>query len=214
MVKNQEEQNSSREHADPAISALIPHRPPFLWVDRIIEAGGDSIVTEKRIPEDLELFGGHYPGNPLLPGVLICEAIFQSGALLLAGMLKEQASGSDQRGADQTGAKKVPVLTKIRETRFKRPVRPGETIRMQVRVVDSISSVVILKGTAKVGGELAVKTEFSCALVALQRAQSSAPAAPFSQPLPLMCFSTYPPVWLHGPATVLRHIFSTNKYLR
>ena len=63
--------------------------------------------------------------------------------------------------------KKVPVLTKIRDARFKRPIRPGETIQLQVRLVDRLSSVCILKGSAEVDGKLAVKTEFSCALVAL-----------------------------------------------
>ncbi|NNK94889.1 MAG: beta-hydroxyacyl-ACP dehydratase, partial [Desulfobacterales bacterium] len=69
---------------DSQIISLIPHRPPFLWVDKIIETTKDSIVAEKRVPENLEIFKGHYPGHPLLPGVLLCEAIFQTGALLIA----------------------------------------------------------------------------------------------------------------------------------
>ena len=146
------------------IFSKIPHRPPFLWVDRIIESGPEFIVAEKKIPEDLELFNGHYPGNPLLPGVLICEAIFQTGALLLAEMLEKDTNGEQSPGEND---KKVPVLTKIRDARFKRPVRPGETIRLQVRLVDRLSSVCILKGSAEVDGKIAVKTEFSCALVAL-----------------------------------------------
>ena len=146
------------------IFSKIPHRPPFLWVDRIIESGPEFIVAEKKIPEDLELFNGHYPGNPLLPGVLICEAIFQTGALLLAEMLEKDTNAEQCPGEKN---KKVPVLTKIRDARFKRPIRPGETIRLQVRLVDRLSSVCILKGSAEVDGKLAVKTEFSCALVAL-----------------------------------------------
>jgi 3-hydroxyacyl-[acyl-carrier-protein] dehydratase len=146
------------------IFSKIPHRPPFLWVDRIIESGPELIVAEKKIPEDLELFDGHYPGNPLLPGVLTCEAIFQTGALLLAEMLK-QGVHAEQSPGEQN--KKVPVLTKIRDARFKRPVLPGETIRLQVRLVDMVSSVCILKGSAEVDGKVAVKTEFACALVAL-----------------------------------------------
>lgn len=146
------------------IFSKIPHRPPFLWVDRIIESGPELIVAEKKIPEDLDLFAGHYPGNPLLPGVLICEAIFQTGALLLAQMLEKDASAEQNSGGQD---KRVPVLTKIRDARFKRPVRPGETIRLQVRLVDMLSSVCILKGSAEVDGKVAVKTEFSCALVAL-----------------------------------------------
>ena len=139
--------------SDARILSLIPHRPPFLWVDKIISLSETVIETEKTIAEDLDVFNGHYPGNPLMPGVLLCEAIFQSGALLLA----ESFSDTDND--------KIPVLTRITDTRFKRRVMPGETISIEVELVDTISSVSILKGKARVGSELAVKTEFCCALI-------------------------------------------------
>ncbi len=138
---------------DKTIFSLIPHRPPFLWVDRIVSLAEDVIETEKTFDEGLEVFTGHYPGNPIMPGVLLCEAIFQSGALLLAKSL--------QQPGDQ---QKIPVLTKIINARFKRRVLPGETLTIRVKLVETISSVCILKGSARVAGELAVKTEFSCAL--------------------------------------------------
>ncbi len=138
------------------IMSLIPHRPPFLWVDKIIEKTAHSIVAEKKIPENLDIFKGHYPGHPLMPGVLICESIFQTGALLISTILEK---------ADTSGVEKVPVLTKIIGARFKRPVLPGETIQLRVRLIETISSVFFFKGTAHVNGEVAVKTEFSCALV-------------------------------------------------
>ena len=139
--------------SDARILSLIPHRPPFLWVDKIISLSETVIETEKTIAEDLDVFNGHYPGNPLMPGVLLCEAIFQSGALLLS----ESLSGTDND--------KIPVLTRITDTRFKRRVLPGETISIEVKLVDTVSSVCVLKGKAKVGSELAVKTEFCCALI-------------------------------------------------
>ena len=139
--------------SDARILSLIPHRPPFLWVDKIISLSETVIETEKTIAEDLDVSNGHYPGNPLMPGVLLCEAIFQSGALLLA----ESFSDTDND--------KIPVLTRITDTRFKRRVMPGETISIEVKLVDTISSVSILKGKARVGSELAVKTEFCCALI-------------------------------------------------
>lgn len=140
--------------ADAQILSLIPHRPPFLWVDKIISLTDTIIETEKKIDQDLDIFSGHYPGNPLMPGVLLCEAIFQSGALLLAESL-----------TSHDGLGKIPVLTKISDTRFKRRVLPGETISIRVQLVDTVASVCVLKGRASVGQELAVKTEFCCALI-------------------------------------------------
>ena len=138
---------------DTRILSLIPHRPPFLWVDTIISLSETVIETRKTFAEDLEVFKGHYPGNPLLPGVLLCEAIYQSGALLLAGSFEEQ---NDRR---------IPVLTRITDTRFKRRVLPGETVDIEVTLIDSISSVSVLRGKARVDQELALKTEFYCALI-------------------------------------------------
>ena len=131
---------------------LIPHREPFLWVDKIVSFGGDSIVTEKKIPVKLDLFKGHYPGNPIMPGVLLCEAIFQSGALLMA---KQQDTGV----APLEG---IPVLTRINSAKFKRTVLPGDTVQINVRITDSLSSVYFFKGTMKVGGKVAVQAEFAC----------------------------------------------------
>ena len=138
---------------DRRILALIPHRPPFLWVDTIISLSETLIETRTTFAEDLEVFQGYYPGNPLLPGVLLCEAVYQSGALLLAGSFEEQ---NDTR---------IPVLTRITDTRFKRRVLPGETVDIEVTLIDSISSVSVLRGKARVGQELALKTEFYCALI-------------------------------------------------
>lgn len=138
---------------DTRILSLIPHRPPFLWVDKIISLTETVIETRKTFTDDLDVFQGHYPGNPLLPGVLLCEAIFQSGALLLARSFEEQDDA------------KIPVLTRITDTRFKRRVLPGETIDIEVKLIDTVSSVSVLRGKARVDQELAVKTEFYCALI-------------------------------------------------
>lgn len=139
------------------ITDLIPHRPPFLWVDRIISCDDDTITTEKLIAEDLDVFQGHYPGNPIMPGVLLCEIIFQSGALLMTKNL--------QLDVDELEA--VPVLTRIENAKFKRPVLPGDTAQVKVTLTESISSVSFFRGTLKVKGKTAVQVGFSCALVPL-----------------------------------------------
>jgi len=134
------------------VTRLIPHRPPFLWVDKIVSSDPDTIITEKHFPADHEVFTGHYPGNPLTPGVLLCEAIFQSGALLMAQNGSESSPGL------------VPVLTRINNAKFKRNVLPGDTVSINVRIKEVISNVSILKGSLKVGGKTAVQVEFSCAM--------------------------------------------------
>ncbi len=138
------------------IKDLIPHRSPFLWVDKIIsydEKG--SITTEKHIDTDLDLFRGHYPDNPIMPGVLLCEIIFQSGALLMAKMAF----------TDIGMQKNIPVLTRIERAKFRRPVLPGDTVAVKVVLKEIISAVYFLKGTLKVSGKTAVQVGFSCAIV-------------------------------------------------
>jgi 3-hydroxyacyl-[acyl-carrier-protein] dehydratase len=139
------------------ISALIPHRPPFLWVDKIISFAGNTLITEKLIPTDLDVFTGHYPGNPIMPGVLLCEAIFQSGALLIAKL-------TQARDAEQES---LPVLTRISNARFKRNVLPGDTVRIKVQLTESVSSVSFFKGIMKVREKTAVQIDFACAMVPL-----------------------------------------------
>jgi 3-hydroxyacyl-[acyl-carrier-protein] dehydratase len=131
---------------------LIPHRDPFLWVDQIISCTADTIVTAKTIPRELDIFKGHYPGNPIMPGVLLCEAIFQSGALLMA----------KQKITDGTAAATTPVLTRINSARFKRTILPGDAVQITVRITESLSSVYFFKGTMKVDGKVAVQVDFAC----------------------------------------------------
>ena len=146
------------------ILALIPHRPPFLWVDRIVSRGPGRIETEKLIPADLDLFQGHYPEHPLMPGVLLCEAIFQSGALLIAA---GQADGAGQGG--------MPVLTRITNAKFKREVHPGDTVAITVTVQEKVGPAWFMSGKLTVAGKTAVAVDFACALVAQASAAASRP---------------------------------------
>lgn len=140
------------------ISELIPHRAPFLWVDKIISFAGAKIVTEKKIPTDLDIFKGHYPGNPIMPGVLLCEAIFQSGALLMGKIKLSQKVKPTEAGS-------LPVLTRINGAKFKRNVIPGDTVQIQVQLLESLSTVSFFKGKMTVNGKTAVQVDFACAMV-------------------------------------------------
>jgi 3-hydroxyacyl-[acyl-carrier-protein] dehydratase len=137
------------------ILQAIPHRPPFLWVDRIISCEEDSIVTEKDIPSGLDILQGHYPGNPIMPGVILCEAIFQSGALLMAK--KNIRSNANIR--------QIPVLTKIAMARFKKQVFPGDTVQIKVVLTEMMSTACFFHGILKVSGKIAVTVDFVCAMV-------------------------------------------------
>lgn len=133
----------------------IPHRPPFLWVDRIVEFTDNSILTEKKIPADLEVFAGHYPGHPLMPGVLLCEAIFQSGALLISKMLEAAEANEDE----------IPVLTRIINAKFRREVKPGDLASITVRFKEQVGPAWFMTGKLTVNGKNAVQVEFACTMV-------------------------------------------------
>ncbi|RUM37966.1 MAG: beta-hydroxyacyl-ACP dehydratase [Desulfobulbus sp.] len=137
------------------ITSRIPHRDPFLWLDRVMEITCQEISAEKTLSPDLPLFNGHYPEYPLMPGVLLCEAVFQAGALLIGELIKE--------GEKTVG---IPVLTRILGAKFKREVRPGDTITIKAALKEKLGAAWFLKGTVRVHGKVAVQVEFACALKA------------------------------------------------
>jgi 3-hydroxyacyl-[acyl-carrier-protein] dehydratase len=132
------------------IEKAIPHRPPMLLVDEIVSRTDDTIVTRKTFQPEEFFLQGHYPGQPIVPGVILCEATVQSGAVLLSGLT--------------AGISGVPVLTRMNEVKFRRVVRPGETIEMTVKLNERLGDAYFLTGTAKVDGQTAARLEFACAI--------------------------------------------------
>lgn len=139
---------------DPIILERLPHRPPFLWLDRVLEITGEMVRAEKVIDPELDVFRGHYPGYPIMPGVLLCEAVFQAGALLI---------GQSMENSGDIPAQGVPVLTRILGAKFKREVRPGDTLEISAQLVERMGPAWIMKGAVRVKGKLAVQVEFACA---------------------------------------------------
>ena len=129
----------------------IPHRPPFLFVDEIVEISQERILTRKLADPEADFFRGHYPGQPVMPGVLLCECCFQAGALLIAHRI----------GADEAG-KGIPVVTRIKDARFKRIVRPGEMLSVEVTLDDTVANAYFLTGRVTVEEQAAVRVTFAC----------------------------------------------------
>ncbi len=151
------------------IEKLIPHRPPFLFVDEIIDESDDTLTTRRRVRPDEDFFKGHYPGNPIMPGVLICEAVFQSGCALLSKRLG--AKGEDL-------SRYTPVLTRITEVKFKNTVRPGDELIIGVKLKDCLGRFMFLTGSVRTGDNRKVLTvDFGVALVETPANHGGAPAA-------------------------------------
>ena len=135
----------------PEILAAIPHRDPFLLLDEIVSCDGRRIVCRKRFTGGEYFFTGHYPGRPITPGVLLCEAAMQAGAVLLSRQPEATGQG-------------VPVATRMNDVRFKRPVRPGDEIEIEVELVERLAQAWFLKAKVTRAGQLAARLEFACTL--------------------------------------------------
>lgn len=138
------------------IYQTIPHRPPFLFIDRILEVTGDGAVAERTIRAGEPHFEGHYPGNPLMPGVLLCEAVFQTAAVYMMRRF------SGEIGTDNA---KTPVLARINQAKFKKMVRPGDTIRIETTYTESLGTFHFMRGKVIVDGRVAVTVDFGLALL-------------------------------------------------
>jgi len=135
------------------IMERIPHRYPFLLVDRVIElVPQQRIVAIKNVTINEPFFQGHFPGAPVMPGVLIIEALAQAGAVLLLSDIPDRTS-------------KLVYFTGIDEARFRRPVVPGDQIRLTMDVLKLRSRTCKMRGTAEVAGELVAEAVIMSALV-------------------------------------------------
>lgn len=123
-----------------AVTDLIPHRPPFLFVDEIVSHDADGLSARRTWRAEEDFYRGHYPGAPITPGVLLCEAVFQTAACFMA--LKAQAAGAKPGDG-------VPLIAKISDVRFRNPVYPGETILLEVKQKDAMGGFTMLSGTVK-----------------------------------------------------------------
>ena len=123
------------------IEALLPHRDPFLWVSRILECEpGVSVVAELDVDPDLPLFQGHFPGYPVLPGVIIMEALAQCASIAVL-------QAPELRG-------NIGFLTGIDAAKFRRQVAPGDTVTLRATIVKSSRRLVVAEVEASVDGEI------------------------------------------------------------
>ena len=135
-----------------SVKDLIPHREPFLFVDSVIEQSNKRVVAERIVRADEFFFKGHYPGNPILPGVLLCESMFQTGAILMSLIVEQSTSG-------------VPVVTRADKIKFKKMVKPGDVLKISVEFTEKIGPAYCLVGKTMVGGKVTASCEFMCAIV-------------------------------------------------
>jgi 3-hydroxyacyl-[acyl-carrier-protein] dehydratase len=131
------------------IKNLLPHRYPFLLVDKILEIEKDKrIVGIKNVSINENFFQGHFPDEPIMPGVLIVEAMAQTAAVLVL-----QGTTAEQRQA------KVLVLGAIKDFRFQKPVRPGDQLRFEVELLKFSGKIAVIRGSAFVGKESVAQGE-------------------------------------------------------
>jgi 3-hydroxyacyl-[acyl-carrier-protein] dehydratase len=133
------------------IRAILPHRYPFLLVDRIVEMDAERVVGIKNVTNNEPFFQGHFPDFPVMPGVLIVEAMAQTAGVQVLASIPDRAS-------------KLVLLVAIESARFRRPVVPGDTLRMEMAVIKRKASVAKFAGRATVDGKVVAEVEVMCKL--------------------------------------------------
>jgi len=133
------------------IQKILPHRYPFLLVDRVLEASDKKVIAIKNVTINEPFFQGHFPGHPIMPGVLIIEAMAQAGAVAALNM------------KDYIG--KIAYFLGIKDAKFRKPVVPGDQLVIEVEFLRFKLSVGQARGVAKVNGEVVTEAEFMFAFI-------------------------------------------------
>lgn len=137
-----------------AIFAAIPHRPPMLLVDEILSLEENAILCRKTFRSDEFFFQGHYPGRPIVPGVILCEAAMQAGAILLSRFV--------------SGSAGVPVATRLNEVKFKQMIRPSDVVDLAVSLQERLADAFFLQAKVTCRGKLAVRFDFACTMAKVE----------------------------------------------
>jgi 3-hydroxyacyl-[acyl-carrier-protein] dehydratase len=135
------------------IKSAIPHREPFLLIDEIVEQGDCKIVCRKTFTGEEFWYAGHYPEFPITPGVILCEASMQAGAVLLSKIVGDMQA-------------RVPVATRANNVQFREMVLPGSTVKIEVELTERLADAFFLKAkvTNETTGKLACRFDFACTL--------------------------------------------------
>ena len=132
----------------------MPQREPFLFVDRVVVVTDNRIQTERQIKVDEPFFAGHFPGRPIMPGVLVCEAVFQSSSILMSN-----------RAGTTSAAGSIPLITRISNVKLKRVVLPGDLMEVEVKLKEVLGQATYMSGKVKVGEKTVLTVEFTAMLV-------------------------------------------------
>ena len=133
------------------IMEILPHRYPFLLVDRVLEVNETSIRAIKNVTYNEPFFQGHFPGHPVMPGVLIVEAMAQAGGALLLGRVEDRAN-------------KLIFFTGIDNCRFRKPVVPGDQVVFEVEIVNARKTFAKMRGRALVDGQVVCEADLMSAM--------------------------------------------------
>ena len=141
------------------IRDILPHRYPMLLVDRILELQDERIVGIKCVTQNEPFFQGHFPDFPVMPGVLIVEALAQTAGVLVLSHVPDRH-------------RKLVLLASITSAKFRRPVRPGDVLRLEMEVLKRKASVAVMAGKATVDGVVVAEAEMMCKLADKDEAEA------------------------------------------
>lgn len=131
-----------------AVKEVLPHREPFLFLDEVTALDERSVTARRTVRADEPQFAGHYPHKPLMPGVLLCEAVLQAGAYWAATRPGATAGGT-------------PVVGRMNKVKFKRMVSPGDVLEISAESVETVMGAQLMKGRVKRDGQLVCSLEFT-----------------------------------------------------